>query len=67
MKMYYLHNKVRLMAVITVLGDIDQEAVGIALPHEHFFYDLRWACKEPWDPVEKALLIPRLDCRMSAC
>lgn len=44
------------MAVVTVLGEIDPETIGVTLPHEHFFYDLRWGCKKPSDPVERALL-----------
>ena len=43
------------MSIMTVLGEIEREALGITLPHEHFFVDLRWACKEPIDPVENVL------------
>ena len=40
---------------MTVNGEIDSDALGVTLPHEHLFVDLRFACKEPSDPVEKSL------------
>jgi phosphotriesterase-related protein len=39
------------MAVITVNGPVDKEALGITLPHEHLFVDLSFTFKEPVDPA----------------
>ncbi|MCY4375914.1 MAG: hypothetical protein OXC31_19350 [Spirochaetaceae bacterium] len=51
------------MAIITVDGESDPENVGITLPHEHPFLDLRWPCKRPIDPVENALFDSRVSMR----
>ena len=51
------------MAIITVNGEIDPENLGITLPHEHLFLDLRWACKRPIDPVENALFDSKVSMR----
>lgn len=39
------------MAVMTVNGPIDSEALGITLPHEHLFVDLSFTYHEPRDPA----------------
>ena len=39
------------MAVVTVNGPIDKEELGITLPHEHLFVDLRFTWKMPADPA----------------
>jgi phosphotriesterase-related protein len=39
------------MAVMTVNGPIDKDALGITLPHEHLFVDLRFTYREPRDPA----------------
>ena len=49
------------MAVITVAGEIEASRLGITLPHEHFFLDLRWALEEPRDPVERRLFFSEID------
>ncbi len=42
------------MAVITVNGPVEKEALGITLPHEHLFIDLSFTFKEPADPALRA-------------
>jgi phosphotriesterase-related protein len=42
------------MAVITVNGPVDKEALGITLTHEHLFVDLSFTFKEPADPALRA-------------
>jgi phosphotriesterase-related protein len=39
------------MAVITVSGPVEKEALGITLPHEHLFIDLSFTFKGPADPA----------------
>ena len=41
--------------VVTVLGDIDPEELGVVLPHEHLLWDLRcWAHEAPLELSERA-------------
>jgi len=42
------------MAVITVNGPVEKEALGITLTHEHLFVDLSFTFKEPADPALRA-------------
>ena len=44
------------MAVMTVNGPVAKEDLGITLPHEHFFIDLRWACESSTEPAKATLL-----------
>ena len=39
----------------TVLGLIDANDLGVTLPHEHLFLDIRCYFAEPDDPEEKKL------------
>lgn len=53
------------MSVMTVSGPVPKEALGVTLPHEHFFIDLRWACEASSEAARLALLeeplsMPRL-------
>jgi phosphotriesterase-related protein len=41
---------------MTVNGPVAKEALGVTLPHEHFFIDLRWVC-EPSTEAPKANLL----------
>lgn len=43
------------MAVITVLGSVAREELGIILPHEHVFINLLNQFKEPSDPQKQTL------------
>lgn len=43
------------MSVMTVTGVVKQDALGIILPHEHLFIDLRNQFTEPEDPKKKAI------------
>ena len=43
------------MSVVTVLGEIQADALGITLPHEHLLLDLRNQYAEPSDPEKKRL------------
>ena len=45
----------RSMSVVTVLGEIEDDALGITLPHEHLLLDLRNQYAEPSDPEKKRL------------
>ena len=47
--------------VMTVLGPIDPEAVGIALPHEHLVVDLTAWWQESSDASMKALAHTKVD------
>ena len=42
--------------VMTVLGPIEPEALGITLTHEHLLTDLRVWCEEPEDEEQKAFV-----------
>ena len=42
--------------VMTVLGPIEPEMLGITLPHEHLLIDLRVWCEEPDEDEKKALM-----------
>ena len=44
------------MAVMTVSGPVPKEALGVTLPHEHFFIDVRWACATTTEATGVALL-----------
>lgn len=44
------------MAVMTVSGPVAKEALGVTLPHEHFFIDVRWACETSMEATKVALL-----------
>lgn len=44
------------MAVMTVGGPLAKEALGVTLPHEHFFVDIRWACATSIEATRIALL-----------
>jgi phosphotriesterase-related protein len=44
------------MAVMTVSGPVPKEALGVILPHEHFFIDARWACETSTEATRVALL-----------
>jgi phosphotriesterase-related protein len=44
------------MAVMTVSGPVPREALGVTLPHEHFFIDIRWACATSAEAMRAALL-----------
>jgi phosphotriesterase-related protein len=41
---------------MTVSGPVPKEALGVTLPHEHLFIDLRWACEAPMETALAALL-----------
>jgi len=43
------------MPVMTVNGPIDAGELGITLPHEHLFVDLRFTWKQPDDPVRRRI------------
>ena len=42
--------------VMTVLGPIEPEALGITLTHEHLLIDLRVWCEDPEDETQKAFV-----------
>jgi phosphotriesterase-related protein len=44
------------VAVMTVSGPMPKEALGVTLPHEHFFIDTRWACETSLEATRVALL-----------
>lgn len=44
------------MPVMTVNGPVAKEDLGVTLPHEHFFIDIRWACETSNDPQKADLL-----------
>jgi phosphotriesterase-related protein len=44
------------MAVMTVSGPVPKEALGVTLPHEHLFIDIRWACETSTEATRVALL-----------
>jgi len=44
------------MPVMTVNGPVAKEDLGVTLPHEHFFIDIRWACEKSNDPHKAELL-----------
>jgi len=44
------------MAVMTVSGPVPKDALGVTLPHEHLFVDLRWACRSSTEATRAALL-----------
>lgn len=44
------------MPVMTVSGPVPKEALGVTLPHEHFFLDLRWACTSTMEATRRAVL-----------
>lgn len=44
------------MAVMTVSGPVPKEALGVTLPHEHFFIDIRWAGEISTEATRVALL-----------
>jgi len=44
------------MAVMTVCGPVPRETLGVALPHEHLFIDLRWACDTSTEATRVAIL-----------
>lgn len=43
------------MRVVTVLGEIEADALGITLAHEHLLLDLRNQYTEPADPDKRRL------------
>jgi phosphotriesterase-related protein len=43
------------MAIMTVSGPVPKESLGVTLPHEHFFVDLRWACEKPTETARVTL------------
>ena len=43
------------MSVVTVFGEIEADALGITLPHEHLLLDLRNQYAEPSDLDKKRL------------
>lgn len=43
------------MAVMTVCGPVPRESLGVTLPHEHFFIDIRWACAAATEATRIAL------------
>jgi len=43
------------MSVVTVLGEVEADALGITLPHEHLLLDLRSQYAEPADPELRRL------------
>lgn len=43
------------MSAITVLGEMEAEALGVTLPHEHLLLDLRNQYAEPADPDRRRL------------
>jgi len=49
------------MAVITVTGAIQKEALGVTLPHEHLFVDSRWACLSSEEITQAALSESKVD------
>jgi phosphotriesterase-related protein len=44
------------MAIMTVSGPVAKEAIGVTLPHEHFFIDIRWACGTTTEAMREAML-----------
>jgi len=44
------------VAVMTVNGPVAKEDLGITLPHEHFFIDIRWVCEPSAETTKAALL-----------
>jgi predicted metal-dependent phosphotriesterase family hydrolase len=42
------------MSVMTVSGPLAKEALGVTLPHEHFFIDIRWACATSTEEIGRA-------------
>lgn len=43
------------MPVMTVNGPLEAKELGITLPHEHLFVDLRFTWKEPSDPARRKI------------
>lgn len=43
------------MPVMTVNGPIEAKELGVTLPHEHLFVDLRFTWKEPSDPARRKI------------
>lgn len=43
------------MSVMTVLGPVEADKLGVVLPHEHFFVDLRFRFTEP-DEISKKVI-----------
>jgi phosphotriesterase-related protein len=41
--------------VMTVSGPVAKETLGVTLPHEHFFIDIRWACETSTEAMQVAL------------
>jgi phosphotriesterase-related protein len=45
------------MPVMTVNGPIEAGKLGVTLPHEHLFVDLRFTWKEPADPARRKVAL----------